>query len=206
MRFLLIGVLFCGSLMATPDEVLDFWFGQDEKPRTEIWFRGGDELDEEIRERFLPLVEQAANGQLDSWSETTRGKLALIVILDQFSRHVWRGTPEAYTQDLKARELALEMVQHGEDYMLAPLERAFVYLPFEHAEDRYFQERSVDCFEKLLDWAPVDQRRTFEAFLFHAEQHKNTIFRYGRFPYRNEILGRKSSPSERTFLAHHATP
>ena len=171
--------------------VIDFWF-RELTPRQ--WFTdGGPDLDDRVRARFGALVEAARRGALDHWAATPRGRLALIILLDQFPRHVFRNLPDAYASDVRAQALAREGIHAGMDEDLTLPERQFFYLPLMHAEDREVQSLSVERFTALRDAA--------QAVLGFALGHRDTVARFGRFPHRNKVLGRASSPDEEAFLA-----
>jgi uncharacterized protein (DUF924 family) len=187
-------------VIATPDDVLAYWFAPGPERPTR-WFRGDAATDADCRQRFASTLDAAARGELDEWTATPRGRLALIVVLDQFSRNVHRGTPRAFAQDARALALCLDGLARGDDRALAPEERAFFYLPLEHAEDRTAQQRSVECLERLCDEVSSEQRPLFEDFLDYARRHRAIIERFGRFPHRNKTLGRASTAEECEFLA-----
>nr|WP_308937185.1 DUF924 family protein [Duganella vulcania] len=180
--------------------VFDFWFEPSEgqaadAPRRE-WFQKDDDFDREIGSRFGALIEQALAGGLRHWDEEgPRSALARILVLDQFCRNVHRGTPLAFAGDPQALQAALAMIDARRDETLTPLQRGFVYLPFEHAEDMAMQERAVALFERMHDAAP-----TVAGMLDFARRHREVIKRFGRFPHRNAILGRVSTPEEQAFL------
>lgn len=186
--------------------VLDFWFGACgadgaiDPSRRRMWFKDGKLYDAEIRSRFGELHERASRGALDDWARTARGRLALIVVLDQFSRHIHRGTPQAFAQDRPAQALALAGIDEDIDLQLAPAQRAFFYLPFEHAEERALQERGVRRHEQLVAAVTDEWRKDYESFLDFAQRHCAIIERFGRFPHRNAALGRPSTPEEIAFL------
>ncbi|MDX1654312.1 MAG: DUF924 family protein [Candidatus Competibacteraceae bacterium] len=184
------------------DALLGFWFppGLDYPALNRRWFEEGRTLDEEIRRRFGTLYGQACRGELRDWSETPRSRLALILLLDQFSRHLYRNTPAAFAQDTQAQALTLEGLQRGHDQVLAPVERVFFYLPLEHAEDRALQTRSVELFESLLRAVPQEDQEHFAGYLDYARRHREVIGRFGRFPDLNIILGRDTTPEEAAFL------
>lgn len=193
--------------MSDPEEILSYWFppGYDADVETlrqqnMHWFRGGPEVDEEITERFAPELEQARRGALDSWAHTPRGRLALIIVLDQFSRSVYRGTPMAYAQDPAAQRLALEGLEAGMDRDLMDAERLFFALPLGHSEDLALQERSVSLFEEEVANAPPHLRVWHEVNLYQAAGHRDVVRRFGRHPHRNEVLGRASTPEELEYL------
>jgi len=183
-------------VIATPDDVLAYWFAPGPERPTR-WFRGDAATDADCRQRFAATLDAAARGELDEWTATPRGRLALIVVLDQFSRNVHRGTPRAFAHDARALALCLDGLARGDDRALAPEERAFFYLPLEHAEDAAMQARSVACFEALAAEAPEQ----CAGFLPWAREHRDVIARFGRFPSRNATLGRRSTPDEEAFLA-----
>ena len=181
-------------------DVLDFWFlppGSEGhgKQRAE-WFRKDEAFDAALRERFGVLVNQAVAGGLREWDEQgPRGTLARILLLDQFTRNAYRGTPEAFGGDLLALLAARQLVDAGSDKTLSPVERIFAYLPFEHAEDAALQELSVSLFTEL-----AQAHEGFTEVLDYAHRHRGVIARFGRFPHRNVILGRASTPEELAFL------
>lgn len=179
-------------------DVLDFWFlpvgdpGHG-KSRPE-WFRKDDAFDERIRERFGALIEQALAGGLDDWSTTLRGTLARIIVLDQFTRNVFRDSPRAFAGDAQALAIATTIFGRRDDRQLLPAERWFTYLPFEHSEDIAMQARAVALFTALE--AESDLGNLVE----YAVRHRDIIARFGRFPHRNRILGRPSTADEAEFL------
>jgi uncharacterized protein (DUF924 family) len=176
-------------------EVLDFWFGADATPRAE-WFRKDAAFDAQIRERFGALVAQALAGALDGWTAAEpRAALARILVLDQFTRNIFRDTPRAFAGDAQALIGARELVARGGDRALTPLQRVFAYLPFEHAEDAQMQCESLRLFAALLR-----EDASMASFEDYARRHAEVIERFGRFPHRNEVLGRVSSADEAAFL------
>jgi uncharacterized protein (DUF924 family) len=185
--------------MSSPQEVLDFWFGregeEDYGEFREAWFNRDPEFDREIRDRFEPVYEQAAAGRLDHWKSEARSCLALIVVLDQFPRNMYRGDARMYAADEKAREAARHAVEHAYDRELSPYGRLFMYLPFEHSEELDDQRLSVELFRGLAT------EMGSEDLLGYAVRHLEIIERFGRFPHRNEILGRRTTPEETKFLS-----
>ena len=178
--------------------VLEFWFGAPGsavhgKARRE-WFAKDPAFDEEIRRRFLALHASAALGECDRWAATPRELLALVIVLDQFSRNLYRDDPRAFTQDERALSAAKILVDKGWDAQLAPIERQFAYLPFEHAEDLAEQDRCVALMTAL---EAFDETRGLTEW---AEKHRVIVRRFGRFPHRNAVLGRASTPDEEAFL------
>ncbi len=190
----------------TMEEILEFWFGSalpGDAPtpeRLRFWFNGGEEADRLIRDGYAAVLQRGAEGELDHWDETPRGSLALIVLLDQFPRNIHRDTPAAYACDPKALDVALRGLERGFDRPLAMMERAFFYLPLEHAEDLALQERSVALFGRLRDDAPPALKGVCDSFYDYAVRHRDIIARFGRFPHRNRVLGRESSAEEIEFL------
>jgi uncharacterized protein (DUF924 family) len=182
-------------------DVLDFWFLPADaeghgKQRIE-WFRKDDAFDSALRERFGALIHQARAGGLREWDELgARGTLARIIVLDQFTRNAFRGKPEAFAGDTLALASAHQLVDSGEHLGLLPVEREFVYMPFEHAEDARMQEQGVSLFTEL-----AAQHEGFTETLDYAHRHRGVIARFGRFPHRNPILGRASTPEELAYLA-----
>lgn len=172
---------------AAVEKVLSFWFAQTSRAR---WFKSDQGFDREIEKRFLSPIEAAARGALEPWVETPRGALALCILLDQFPRNVWRGTPRAFASDAEARRIADAALAAGHDRKLEPDERLFLYLPFEHSESLQDQERSVALFRALGDAEQLD----------YAVRHRDIIARFRRFPHRNRVLGRDSTPEELAFL------
>ena len=179
--------------------VLDFWFGApgsatDGKPRDE-WFRKSDAFDRAIEHRFAPLIESALAGGLRGWNGQADTALARILLLDQFTRNAFRGTRRSFAGDALALQAAQAMVASGQDLQLPPLQRWFVYLPYEHAEDLAVQEASLPLFA-ALGQADAALAGTME----YAQRHRDIVLRFGRFPHRNEILGRASTIEELAFL------
>jgi uncharacterized protein (DUF924 family) len=184
--------------------VLDFWFGPEDAPR-KAWFRRRDAFDAEIRQRFGDTIERALRGELDTaWHASRDGLLAGIVVLDQFTRNVFRGTPRAFAGDAAAQALARRVLEAGLDAAAppwSPLRRQFVLMPLEHAEDLALQEESVRRFRALAGEADSGPHAaTLRDALDYAERHREVIRRFGRFPHRNEILGRASRAEEVEFL------
>jgi uncharacterized protein (DUF924 family) len=189
------------------EEVLDFWFPPELAtdpsiiPRAvEWWFRGG--ADRAIVERFTPLMEQARAGELDEWSDAPRSRLALILILDQFSRSIYRGTRDAYAQDPKAIGLALEGLANGHYAALeSASEKTFFMLPLGHSEELKHLEMAVKLTGELAQQASPPLRKFFEHSASQARGHRDVIARFGRQPHRNVILGRQSTAEEIEYLA-----
>lgn len=175
--------------MTAPEDVLSFWFGARDR-----WFRKSAQTDALIRTRFGADVQAALAGALDHWADSPRGALALVLLLDQFTRNVYRDTPRAFAGDAQALALARRLVERGDDRRLGPYERWFAYMPFEHAESIEAQRESVRLFEALAEETGLAEP------LVWARRHHEVIARFGRFPHRNPILGRASSAEELEFL------
>jgi uncharacterized protein (DUF924 family) len=171
-------------------EVLDFWFRE---LTMQQWFGGGPALDALIRERFDALHEEATQGRLDAWASTKLGRLALIIVLDQFSRNIHRGTARAFALDGKAQALAAEGIKAGMDETLTFAQRHFFYMPLMHAEDSTLQALSVERFTALSELANY--------ILGFAKAHRDEFERFGRFPGRNKALGRADTAEEARYLA-----
>jgi len=194
--------------MATVDEILSFWL--EPKPKTEeemdlrgkLWFGGGPSLDKRINESFGAALESARRGELDAWAAEPRGRLALIILLDQFSRNVFRGKPEAFAQDEKALALARAGWDDGMFDRFDAIDRLFVSLPFSHAEDLDAQRRAVQLCQASLSGAPEMWRKMLIGAVDFARKHLDVVARFGRFPHRNETLGRESTKEEKEYLAY----
>lgn len=194
------------SLPADAGRVLAFWFGEaadaaeTARRQQTLWWGKDAALDREIGERFSGLRSQAVAGELLDWERDPQGRLALILLIDQFSRNLFRGDPASFAQDGLALRWTLEGLEQGVDRRLPPIQRVFFYLPLEHAESRELQARSVALYAALAAEVPPDQRTLFDGFLDFAVKHRDIVERFGRFPHRNAILGRDSTSEERDFL------
>ena len=184
--------------MSQVDEILDFWFGRpdeaDYEKQRSFWFIKKPEFDQEVRTRFLAHYQQALAGSLDHWKNSPRSSLSLILLLDQFPRNMFRGTAQAFAADPQALAAAQHAVANGFDQELLMVQRWFVYLPFEHSENIEHQRQSVKLFATLGD--DPDKSATLD----YAIRHYYVISRFGRFPHRNKILGRETTPEEAEFL------
>jgi len=185
-------------MQETAQTVLAFWFGDPGSPergkaRPE-WFRKDDAFDGEIRGRFGEAVEVALAGGLGEWCTNAEGSLARILLLDQFTRNAYRGTARAFAGDQRALATAEEAVARGFDRDLPPRERWFMYMPFEHAESIPAQHRSIELFAALAQEMQDDDA------LAWARKHAEVVFKFGRYPHRNAILGRTSTPEEEAYL------
>jgi uncharacterized protein (DUF924 family) len=183
-------------MMLQASDILDFWFDGDASRHRERWFEKNAEFDTECA-RFTAAIRVARAGGFDHWASTPRGALALIVLLDQLSRNIFRGSAEAFAADPHALAIARAAIAAGFDTMLTPIERVFVYLPFEHAETIEDQNESVRLFDNLRTALAAKT-------IGHAYRHRDVIRRFGRFPHRNAALGRVNTPEEDAWLAENA--
>ena len=190
----------------TREELLELWFGNLEddaevgESQSALWWGQSSATDEMLGGRFGQAASAAAAGTLDHWSGSPRGRLALILLLDQLPRVIHRGTPAAFATDARARWVASKGLASSADRLLRPIERVFFYLPFEHSENRADQQRSIDLFEAMADEVPDKWRALFDGYVEFAVRHREIVDRFGRFPHRNAILGRGSTPEEVEFL------
>jgi uncharacterized protein (DUF924 family) len=200
--------------------VREFWFGkrlsgalpreglaaiaQELSQRNAFWFGSDSQLlaqqDESVRSEFQGLVERAARGELDAWADSPRRRLSLIILLDQFTRQIYRGTPKAFAYDPAALALTLSGMQSAADGALNIIERLFFYMPLQHAESTEVQEESVSSYRRLLGESPAELRPTFNESFEFAQEHRTLIQQFGRFPHRNRILGRESTAEEEAYL------
>ena len=193
-------------MSSEPVDVLSFWFGPrgleegSDQATMARWFTKDPAFDEEIRSRFGGLYEQARAGALDGWAVDPTGRLALVIVLDQFPRNMFRGTGRMFESDAKALRLAREGIVLGHDQALGPDPRSFLYMPLMHAEDLPTQEECVELFGQLRDETSGTARERAALSLDFARRHRDIVKRFGHFPHRNALLGRDSSPEERAFL------
>lgn len=191
--------------------VRDFWFGElplsaeGLNRRIRFWFGGEtaqlrERRDDQIRERFGALLVRAAAGELAAWADGPRRRLSLIILLDQFPRHMFRCSARAFAYDAQALSLTLSGMQSAADAALDVVERIFFYMPLQHAESREVQDESVAAYRRLLSEAPQQLHEPFSATLRSAENHRAIIERFARFPHRNQMLGRASTPAEEQWL------
>lgn len=191
----------------TAEEVLAFWLGaypfDDDAMRgvSQRWFEKNPSFDTLLKARFGATLDAARKGQLDAWADAAEGALALIIVLDQFSRNIYRGDARSFAADDQALALAQQALENGHDALVPPLARQFFYLPLQHAEDAQVQQQAVARVGTLLeDCAPQDEAY-FKRSLDFARRHRDLIGRYGRFPHRNRVLGRPSTADEMALLA-----
>lgn len=175
----------------TPGDLVDFWFSEYSR---QYWFSSTPEYDREVHSRFEPLWEQGRDGQLADWEETATGALALVILLDQLPLNMFRGRPQGFASEAQSQEVADRAIVRGLDAALTDEQKAFLYLPFMHSESLVDQDRSVSLFEQ----AGLDDNVKW------ARHHREIVRRFGRFPHRNAILGRESTPGELQWLASSA--
>ena len=183
--------------MKGPEEILTFWLDEVGEKR---WYAQDEALDARVRDQFEETWEAAMEGRFGLWLTYPSGALAYIVLLDQFTRNVFRGSGDAFQHDSLARELALDLIDSGRKDELYPIEQGLVFMPLEHSEELALQERCVELFEALTDEVPESITDTFANFTQYAIKHRDIIARFGRFPHRNALLGRESTPEEVAYL------
>jgi uncharacterized protein (DUF924 family) len=188
------------------DDIIQFWFGPldpqgcADPVHSARWWKKDPAFDEEIRRRFAEVHRAVGAREMDDWLGSARGRLAQIVVLDQFSRNMFRDAPAMFACDARGLQLTLEGLERGDDGALPRDMRVFFYMPLQHAEDLALQERAVALFTRLRDQAPPALREKYAYYLSYAERHRDIVARFGRFPHRNAILGRPSSDEELAFL------
>lgn len=190
-----------------PEALLDYWYGghDPDDPATAgrqagLWWGRSDQTDRELRERFGAAHAAAGRGELDGWAATPEGRVALVIVLDQLSRNLDRGTPRAFVHDEAALRLSLQAIASGQDRTRPFFHRVFLYMPFQHAERLGVQEQGCRLFERLRDESPPPLREPATLYLDFMWRHRDIVARFGRFPHRNAILGRPSSAEELRFL------
>ena len=189
------------------DEILSFWFKEQELSapqidrRMDTWFGGDPDFDQEIRREFADDVDRACEGGLDHWADEPRGRLALIILIDQFRRNLYRNTAQAFSMDRLALKLCVEGAMEKKDKGLTPIQKVFFYMPLQHAESKKVQAKSVELFGRLAKSVSPTFRETFLTIAQFAELHKDIIDQFGRFPHRNKLLGRENTPEEDEYLA-----
>ncbi len=194
--------------VARIDEILSFWFKEQALSapqidrRMDIWFGEDAEFDAAIKAEFEDDMERASQGELDHWADEPRGRLALILLIDQFRRNVYRNTAKAFSHDKLALKLCVEGAMAKKDKGLTPIQKVFFYMPLQHAESAKVQAKSVELFNKLAESVSPTYQETFLTVAQFAELHKDVIDQYGRFPHRNELLGRENTPEEDEYLAN----
>lgn len=190
------------------EDVLHFWFDGCEQDaphidaRMDRWFGTDARLDDEIGMRFGELVEQASTGNLDHWAEDPRGRLALIILIDQFRRNIHRGTAKAFSRDGQALKFCVDGIVNRAYKTLRPEEQVFFFMPLQHAESNKLQDKSVSIYRALVNNVSETQRETFLTTAQFAELHRDIVAQFGRFPHRNKVLGRENTADEESFLAN----
>ena len=189
------------------EKILSFWFKEQELSapqidrRMDIWFGEDPVFDHEIEKEFSDDIELASAGKLDHWAAEPRGRLALILLIDQFRRNIYRNTARAFSKDKLALKLCVEGAVEKKDKGLSPIQKVFFYMPLQHAESAKVQAKAVDLFQRLADSVSPTYQETFLTVAQFAELHKDIIDRFGRFPHRNKLLGRDNTPEEDEYLA-----
>ena len=187
-------------------DILNFWFGDlgradlPSSDRTNLWFGESDKLKKEMATMFNKEYQAAISGELNDWLKTPRGRLALIILLDQFSRWAYRNTPNAFTQDKLAQKICIEGLKEKMDKSLTLIERVFFYMPLVHAEESGIQDQSIQLFQSLVSLSMTETTQVYQLFLAYAYAHFRVVKEFGRFPQRNQILGRVSTDAEIAFL------
>jgi uncharacterized protein (DUF924 family) len=189
------------------EAILSFWFKEQELSapqidrRMDIWFGEDPVFDREIEEEFSDDVERACEGKLDHWAAEPQGRLALIILIDQFRRNIYRNTAEAFSKDRLALKLCVEGAMEKKDKSLTPIQRVFFYMPLQHAESAKVQAKAVELYNRLAESVSPTYQETFLTVAQFAELHKDIIDQFGRFPHRNKLLGRENTSEEDEYLA-----
>lgn len=187
-------------------ELLDFWFGNlgaadlPTSDRTNLWFGEDDAIRRQITEIFMPEFQKAVSGDLRDWEKTPRGRLALIILYDQFPRYLHRRSSDAFAYDETAKQLCEDGLREKMDHSLTLIERVFFYMPLVHSEDVHIQERSIRLYQELVSLSMSETTQIYQLFLAYAYAHFRVIKEFGRFPQRNKVLGRESTNAELAFL------
>ncbi len=188
------------------EQVIEFWFGNDlndpslAKRQTPLWWQKNSQTDALIRQKFADGLQGLVSGDYDHWLESPRGRLAAIIVADQFSRNMYRNTARAFAQDELALGWCLDGMASKQDIELPYIGRVFFYMPLEHAESREMQELSVKKFSELAELAGVENSGTFMGFVDFAERHRQVVKQFGRYPHRNSILKRDNTAAEQVYL------
>jgi len=188
------------------DAILSFWFMEQTLSapqidgRMDTWFGEDPVFDEEIVKEFAEDVQNASEGRLDHWAHEPRGRLALILLLDQFRRNIYRNSAKAFEKDKAALKLCVEGAMEKKDKGLAPIHKAFFYMPLQHAESRKVQAKSRVIYQRLAEAVSPTYKETFETIAQFAELHADIVERFGRFPHRNKLLERENNPDEEEYL------
>jgi len=189
------------------EEILSFWFKEQALSapqidrRLDIWFGEDAVFDHECKKEFSDVVDRASEGKLNHWADEPHGRLALILLLDQFRRNIYRGTADAFAMDKLALKLCVEGAMEKKDKGLTPIQQAFYYMPLQHAESRKVQAKSIKIYNRLAEVVSPTYRETFETIAQFAELHHDIVQQFGRFPHRNSLLDRPNTPEEDEYLA-----
>ena len=193
--------------VARIDDILSFWFKEQELSapqidrRMDTWFGEDAVFDHELEKEFGDDIERACKGELNHWGDSPRGRLALIILIDQFRRNIYRNTAKAFEMDRFALKLCVEGAMEKKDKGLSPIQKVFFYMPLQHAESAKVQAKSVELFTRLAESVSPTYQETFLTIAQFAELHKDIIDQFGRFPHRNTLLGRENTPEEDEYLA-----
>ncbi|MCH9694258.1 MAG: DUF924 domain-containing protein [Gammaproteobacteria bacterium] len=189
------------------EAILSFWFKEQELSapqidrRMDVWFSEDPVFDHEIEKEFADDVEAACEGRLNHWGTEPHGRLALILLIDQFRRNIYRNTADAFSKDQLALKLCVEGAMEKKDQGLTPIQRVFFYMPLQHAESRKVQAKSLELYNRLAEAVSPTLRETFLTVAQFAELHKDIVDQFGRFPHRNTLLKRENTPQEAEYLA-----
>jgi len=189
------------------ETILSFWFKEQELTAPQIdrrmdkWFSEDPVFDHEIEKEFSDDISAASAGTLDHWATDPHGRLALIILIDQFRRNIYRNTAKAFSKDKLALKLCVEGAMEKKDRSLTPIQRVFFYMPLQHAESRKVQAKSVELYNRLAEAVSPTYRETFLTVAQFAELHRDIVEQYGRFPHRNELLNRENTVEEAEYLA-----
>ena len=192
--------------MESPETICEYWFGSSDndlevaKQYSKRWWSKNVGVDAEIKTRFASYLPRVVNGELEQWRDSPLGTLALILLTDQFPRNMFRGTAQAFAYDAIARNLCKQGLKKGIDQKLRPIQRVFFYIPLEHSESLADQEQCLQLFRQLADSAESALQPQLKNYIDFAIRHRDIIERFGRFPHRNALLNRESTPAELTFL------
>ena len=189
-----------------PQDVIDYWLGDAEtdpsavRDRSKLWYGSSTEIDNQIRQNFGDALALAERGKLQQWLESPSGQLSLIILLDQFSRNLYRGSRDAWKNDARALDIATRCVDNNDHQGLSLFGRVFLYHPFHHAESTMAQEKAIFLFDELYRDAPPEWHSSLKGYVDFARSHRDIIRRFGRFPHRNKTLGRQSAAEEDEYL------
>ena len=189
------------------EAILSFWFKEQELSapqidrRMDIWFSEDPVLDLEIEKEFANEVEAASDGKLNHWAVDPHGRLALIILIDQFRRNIYRNSAAAFSKDKLALRLCVEGAMEKKDKDLTPIQRVFFYMPLQHSESPKVQAKSLELFDRLAETVSLTERETFRTVAQFAELHKDIVDQFGRFPHRNKLLNRENTAEEAEYLA-----